>query len=216
MSQGKRIPRRSAERLWAKIHEALAPGCERLEVAGSLRRRALSIGDIEAVAIPAITAGLFHGQPGESCLLQILGELVRDRRLHFIRGGERQRVYAIPATGTQLDLYIVAPETWGYHFAVRTGPAEFSKALVTERSRGGRLRDGLICREGRVWHADQVTVGMIDGRDYTGPFFLPHAGAEPLDTPEERDFLELAGGWLPPEARRVDAPIRDELEAPCK
>jgi DNA polymerase/3'-5' exonuclease PolX len=82
--------------------------------------------------------------------------------------------------GLKLDLFCTSWECWGAIFAIRTGPAEFSKRLVTTASRGGLLRDGLRVSEGRV---------------------LTEAG-EPLETPSETEFLALCGGWIEPKDRQ--------------
>lgn len=185
-----------ASRLTARIVETIADCCERIEVAGSVRRRAAIVGDIEVVAIPARLGGIFPGQGGASLLDVRLENLVVEGRLKLGRAqGEKYRQYAIPASpGLMLDLFIVTPQTWGVQLAIRTGPADFSRSLVTERQRGGRLDDGLVVGRGRVWRCDEVVRGMFDGANHRGPIFEPLPGAVPLDTPEERDFLAMAGG----------------------
>lgn len=204
-----------AIRLAEKVAMALAPGCDRIQVAGSIRRREPTVGDIEVVAIPRVNAGLFSGGVH---LDGVLDELTRSERLlPGSANGEKFKQFGIPSVdGLMLDLFLVSADTWGVQLAIRTGPREFSTALVTERSRGGLLRDGLIVREGRVWNRDEVTVGFVDyrgagGRREGAPFFNLDPGAEPYDTPEERDFMELAGGWVEPDQRR-GAPGRQALK----
>ena len=48
-----------------------------------------------------------------------------------------------------LDLFVATRETWGYILALRTGPAEFSKRLVTLKSAGGCCPSHLKFRETR-------------------------------------------------------------------
>jgi len=192
-----------ADRLAAKLIEELGPACRYIEVAGSIRRRRPSVGDVELVAIPQmVTDGLFDGpgSPQRSLLQDQCDELVAAGRMHRVQGGERNQRYMIGRGDrlAQLDLWIVTPETWGVLFAIRTGSQDFARSLVTEHCRGGRLQDGLVVREGRVWRSDQIMQGMIDATDYQGPFFKPLPGVEPLPTPTERDFLDLAGGWVEP------------------
>jgi hypothetical protein len=201
------LPLPKAQGLSERIVAALRPASARIEVAGSIRRHRPEVGDIEAVVIPRRGGGLFADEDGPSLLDGLLHDLVQAGRLRMGRlNGDRFKQFEIPACpGLTLDLFIVTPATWGVQLAIRTGAAEFSKALVTERSRGGLLQDGLIVRSGRVWRRDQVVVGMIDWsgslKRESGPFFQPLPGAVPLDTPEEQDFLGLCGGWVDPQAR---------------
>lgn len=206
------LPLRSALSLADKVAAAIEPGCERLAIAGSVRRGAAVVGDIEFVCIPRRGDGLFPGQPGPSQLDGILQELVTTGKLTPVKGGERMKQYTFGAMPElHLELWLVTPATWGVQLAIRTGPADFSRALVTERIRGGRLRDGHAVHDGRVWPPGSFMQGMVDGRDYSGPFFQPLGS--PLETPEEQDFLELAGGWLEPARRRAESPVMDAREA---
>ena len=52
MSEGPRIPRARALMLAQGLIETLRPHCERIEIAGSLRRGKPDVGDIELVCIP--------------------------------------------------------------------------------------------------------------------------------------------------------------------
>ena len=169
-----RIAITKVEPIARMLVEAMAPGCERIEIAGSIRRQQDLVGDIEIVAIPKMRLDLF-GQPDglllDDCLYDLMwmGPLGKPKK-----NGKKYKQFEIAGwDGLHLDLFLVTPETWGVQLAIRTGPRSFSKAIVTPCKYAGLLRDGLAVRRGRVWDK---------GR--------------PLDTPEERDFLELAGGWV--------------------
>lgn len=176
-----------ATELASELIEHLRPGCERIEAAGSLRRLSPWVGDLELVAIPRRRAGLFGAGQGDSLLDDALRQLTR---LGFLIPGRsngpryKQYLLADRAPSFQLDLFIVTAATWGVQLALRTGPADFSRAIVTTRSYGGLLRDGHYVCEGRVRRSGHgIEEDLL------------------LDTPEEADFLALAGGWLPPEQR---------------
>ncbi len=204
-----KLPIGLARRLATKIVAELSGTCRRIEIAGSIRRDAVTVGDIELVAIPIVDS-LFPGCPGQSRLTERLDQLVSQGRLTPMKRGERFQQFGVMAMqGLQLDIFIVTPETWGVQLALRTGPAEFSQALVTERCRGGRLPDGYTVHDGRVWPPGSYMCGMIDAATYRGPFFEPLG--EPLDTPEERDFLHIAGGWFEPCERSVDMPFKETI-----
>jgi DNA polymerase/3'-5' exonuclease PolX len=171
---------KQAQTLTAKIIDALAPGCQRIEPAGSVRRCRPEVGDLEIVCIPRPTLDLF-GNPTGSLLDLILADLVIAKRL--IRGdknGDKYKNFYIPAfTGLKLDLFITTPECWGVNFTIRTGSAEFSHKLVTPKWQGGFLPGDLRVAGARVWRGDEV-----------------------VPTNEELDLFELLElDWIEPKDR---------------
>lgn len=165
-----------AKVLAERIAATLRPGCERVEIAGSIRRLKADVGDIEIVAIPK-RAGFFE----ESALDPILQSIVDDGRFARIKNGDKYKQFLLPKSGCKLDLFLCEPETWGVIFTLRTGPADFSQRLVTQRCKGGLLPSDLRVQDGRVRRRMDV-----------------------LDTPEEADFFRVAEvGWMEPEDRHA-------------
>lgn len=82
MSSGERMPLAEAQALAESLRDLLSASCVRLEIAGSVRRRRETIGDLELVAVPKMRpgpqAGLFGGGREESVLWAKLDELVAD------------------------------------------------------------------------------------------------------------------------------------------
>lgn len=185
MSQSDRkLPLADAVKVACRIIDMIAPACDRIEVAGSVRRRKPEVGDIEIVAIAARDHDLF-GEPRGSRLDPVLDRLAREGVLSPIRGGERYKQFVVPDAGCKLDLFLCDPATWGVIFTLRTGSAGFSHQLVTQRDRRTSSgRPGLLpvdCRvqDGRVWRGEQA-----------------------LETPEEADVFRVAGlDWIEPEER---------------
>lgn len=177
--EGVRLPLQTAYRVAMQVVEALKPGCDRIQIAGSIRRKRPTIGDIEIVAIGAETLDLF-GHPCGSLLNNVIDDLVRQGRLLPGRcDGPRYKQFGLHNCGLGLDLFLAHPANWGLILALRTGPAAFSQRLVTAESRGGLLREGLRVADGMVWNAESRAVPV----------------------PEEQDFFELAGGWVEPSRR---------------
>jgi hypothetical protein len=197
-----RIPLAEAEALAAEVVELLHPACERIEVAGSIRRRVLAPGDIEIVCIPRIERvwstnevdlfGHYAGDP-KGRELNRLDELCRDLLLDGTFHGrldKRERAAIGPKykrlvfKGFALDLFACLPPTqWGVLFAIRTGPAAFAHAFVTPRGQKTRTlyaggahvsRPGLLPIGMRVGEGNQLWGG--DGRL--------------IATPEETDFFK--------------------------
>lgn len=153
-----KLPYPKAHALAQAIVADLKPGCVRAEIAGSVRRKKPEVGDVEVICIPAYQGDLFGGR-GQSLLDPILSSLVeRGLFLPPEKSGDRYKQYVIAAHACNLDLFLVEPETWGVLYAIRSGPAEFSKRLVTERSKGGFLPDGYSVAHGRLWDADGCAV----------------------------------------------------------
>lgn len=197
-----------AQALATRLLGALGDACERIEVAGSVRRRKAEVKDIELVAIPRwrdepqydVTPSLFTGlaeppvhrvnllaeavrQFDESDAIRIIkpGAAADDLgRWHIDDGGRYWRLY-VPARRVKLDLFLASPETWGPVFLYRTGSAEFSAAMLArwkQVSGGGYSRDGQLYRP---------------------------AHREPERLLEERDvFAACEVAYVPPE-ERLDA-----------
>lgn len=186
MSSGPKKPLAEAALVATAIVETLRPACERIEIAGSIRRRKPEVSDIELVCVPRLVDGpsvdLFAAPPKESLLDIFLLDLERSGRLvqhpTSRADGERYKKRWAPRAGMQVDLFIVppgGPAEWGVIFAIRTGPADYSARAVTAlHDHGLRSVDGRILR-----------------------------GNEVMPCPEEADFFRLAGlPLLPPEERR--------------
>lgn len=176
----RRIPVDGAKKLAAAVVAALAPACERIEVAGSIRRERSSIGDVEIVAVPRMVEGprvdMFAPPPLVSALDQVLGELAAAGKItqHPVRpaNGERYKRLWLARTGVQLDLFLVLPPAeWVPIFAIRTGPADYSRAAVTAlRERGLRCEDGRILRGNEVVPCpDEETFFALAGMPMLAP-----------------------------------------------
>lgn len=173
------------------VASLLTPGCSRIEVAGSVRRRNVDCKDLELVAIPGFAGDLFGGR-GEDLLNQAVFGAVRSGSMAYrnprASGSEPSKAYDLDdrryyplwllgaGEPWAVDLFVVRPPAqWGAIFAIRTGPADYAKRLVT-----GCQIQGLRCVEGH----------LVDGN-----------GAD-FDTPEERDFIEACGFvYVPAEHR---------------
>jgi DNA polymerase/3'-5' exonuclease PolX len=156
----------------------LQPACERIEIAGSIRRKKTEIGDIEIVCIPlySFSPDLF-GDPVQEYALT--DDVIKAQDWKTVKNGKKYKQFVLEG-GAQLDLFLVTPETWGLQLLIRTGPADFSHRLVTGRRHGGCLPAGWKVKDGRL-------------HGYNGA----------LETTEERDvFAALGMDWIAPEDRQ--------------
>jgi DNA polymerase/3'-5' exonuclease PolX len=122
-----------------RIKAELAPHCERIEIAGSIRRKKPEVKDIEIVAIPKpYDIGLF-----ESGIATVVKQWKKVK-------GELPCKYTqrILPEGIMLDLFFAERENWGNIFATRTGSANYSHLVLAVewvsqgyKSEGGYLYD---------------------------------------------------------------------------
>lgn len=186
---------------WAQaIISALEAGCERIQVAGSVRRGKAKVGDIEIVAQPRMSKSGLFGTERQSDLDPLLEQLVQAGKLARTKDGPRFKQFRILTTRRRimLDLFLADADNWGLILAIRTGPSDYSRLIVTQRCRQGYLDDMHRVDKGYVWRlllpgsepAKRTTI--IDGQTYA---LVP--------VPEETDYFNLLqGGYVPPEKRR--------------
>ena len=192
--------------MWATVYalagqlaDQLRPACARIEIAGSLRRQSENPRDIELVAIshPEDTSEVVRDMfgdvvatiqttPLEDAVFELTDwELDRVIRRNGPRYKRLRSTQSRNYVGDYVacDLFIVRPPaTWGVIYTIRTGPADFSQALVTRALQMGLKVDG-----GQLWKLHR------DGR------------REALLTPEESDFFAILGlPWLEPQARTIE------------
>lgn len=143
----------------------LAPYCERIEIAGGIRRKKAEPHDIELVAIAKTEpiCDMFGHEIGERDLLEeCLADLVASERLRIgPKQGPRFKQFQVLQSGIMLDLFVVRyPAQWGVLFAIRTGPAHYSHWLVTQRAKGGPLPDDAYVRNAAVWCGGDISVPL--------------------------------------------------------
>lgn len=129
----------SPDRRWAyevalpaaqRWQEAFRPGCRRVEIAGSLRRHAVDVGDIEIVLQP--------GPNFDAVLAEIEASPMCSQHPQAKNMGMYSKKYIDAETGLQVDVFIVRPpHSWPVVLLRATGPYQFNIWLATERARGG-------------------------------------------------------------------------------
>lgn len=166
----------NAQHLATAFCRAIQDVTERVEVAGSIRRCSKYVGDIEIVTIPKFKQDLF-GQAGENLLeIRLQAFLDEGRFTDRTKNGPKYKQFTINGCRVQLDLFITTPACWPVIMAVRTGPADFTKQMVTQRHKGGLLQNGYHVSQGRLYHQNQ-----------------------PVDLRDEKHLFEyVEGGWVPP------------------
>ena len=141
MTLKQRWPLALAEITGQSLIKLLEPSCERIELAGSIRRGRPGVGDIELLCVPRLQAvrDLF-GNPiaTESELDQRCKVLMADGFLAYrpnIRGavtfGPSNKLMVHRATGIPVDIFSATTEDWGMAMVVRTGPKDFNVRMMS-------------------------------------------------------------------------------------
>jgi DNA polymerase/3'-5' exonuclease PolX len=171
-----------AEMLACAIMGKLRMHCDRIAIAGSIRRRKPEVGDIEIVCIPRLVAHF-----------DLLGEQTASRDTKWaqavralgdvIKGDPDTGKYVQVELqdeqhgGIAIDIFTANLSNWGLIYAIRTGSARYSHEVLA-----------------RGWVA--AGYHSVDG-------FLVRNGVE-YPTPEEENVFKLAGvPWCEPQLREV-------------
>jgi DNA polymerase (family 10) len=188
--EGKRILYAEAARIAAQVsaHLRKCPAIRELEVAGSLRRRRETVGDLDIVAAAADSAAVmehFIAFPG---INQVTGS------------GETKTSVALKG-GLQVDLRVVPPKSFGAALAYFTG----SKAHNVHLRRIAQAR-GLLLNEYGLFRDGSVIAGRTEKEIYRTlglPWVVP-------ELREDRGEIEAAAsGKLPHLIERGD--LRGDL-----
>ncbi len=181
-----------AIRYATEIIELLSPFCNRIEIAGGIRRRKQIPHDIEIVCIPRVTKTTVQvGLVGEQqfvdenrldrCIKDCLGSGIFESG-DLDKAGKKApsgpRYYRLKYNGQKVDIFTVLPPAhWGVIFLIRTGNSDFSHWFVQAGWKDGkRVIDGQIVQNGKA-----------------------------LSTPEEEDAFEAMGlPWVDPIERNLE------------
>ena len=140
----KKYPLNEAKYIAHEIVMQLEPFCERIEIAGSIRREKDFVKDIEVVAIPKpYQTGLF-----EDGIASVVNQWTKVKG--EMEYGKTKYTQRILPTGIKLDLFFATEKNWGLIYAIRTGSAEYShKVLATKWvQKGYKSVDGMLTLNG--------------------------------------------------------------------
>lgn len=113
--------------VWEELRQRLSPHATRLAYAGSLRRRKISVGDIEILFVPTIGANLldlFAASNIDAELEAMLAEGIIKKRPN-IKGSEAwgpmNKLGIHVATGLPVDFFTTTEASWYGYLVCRTG-----------------------------------------------------------------------------------------------
>jgi len=130
-----------AKAIAEELKGLLAPACERIEIAGSTRRRKPDVGDIELLCIPK-----FDGLVDllDLRLKWLIGTYMleyRPNKKGSIVYGPKNKLLRHVDSGIGIDIFSTTAECWPVALVVRTGPKESNIAIaMAAQKRGWRLK----------------------------------------------------------------------------
>ncbi len=130
-----------AKEIAEKIKGLLAPACNRIVIAGSIRRQKSEVGDIELLVIPKYIDGVDQ-------LDSEIGSLMFKRILSFRlnkRGsktyGPKNKLLVHVPSGFGVDIFSTDEQCWPVSLVVRTGGKETNQEIATRAlERGMKFR----------------------------------------------------------------------------
>ncbi len=154
----------TAYKIACETLEQLRPYCNRIEIAGSIRRKKkTNIKDVEIVCIPKpYDVGLFS-----TGIATVVNQWKKVRGELPCRYTQR-----ILPCGAKLDLFITEQERWGMTFALRTGSADYSYKVLGSGwvARGYKSVDGWLTYKGKkIVIREEIDLFNKLGMDYVNP-----------------------------------------------
>ena len=127
-----------------KYLSELRPHCDRIEIAGSIRRKKPQVKDIELVAIP---------KPYQAAGLFVDGIATVVNQWQKIKG-ELPCKYTqrILPEGIALDLFFPVHSNFGLIYLLRTGSKDFNQNTILTRLKG----NGYKMEGGNLWYAGRI------------------------------------------------------------
>lgn len=182
MSDNPKMTYGFAKKVADRFVSYLAPYCKKVEIAGSLRRKCMLVGDIECVCLPKDEFSMGQAFP-------------EGYKGMVMNGGRYKKFrYSNDNLIIQIDLFIVVNEAdWGRILAIRTGSSAYSHGLAMQWNRKGwaGTEDGLR-RKTECIHKSTWKIKP----EYKASPTLP-----PSFNTEEEFFAFIGVAWIPPEER---------------
>ncbi len=158
-----------AAQLAGELIEFLKPYCERIELAGSTRRKKAIVHDIEIIALPG-NLNTLKNKLG----MHLLKMSSSRSKNPFIKAGDKYIQFKYK--GEQVDMFIADEDNWGLIYLIRTGSAAFSTHMLAswkKASGGGYSENGYLhTKEGRrVVTKEEIDVFNLCRMDFLEPEF---------------------------------------------
>lgn len=171
-----------AQKIAEEVKRHISSAMDRVEIAGSIRRRKPVVGDVELVGISSSRERLIR-------LLGDVGMLIKPGVPGVIPWSPKPTARYIRVRlkeGMNLDLFLATPENWGGLFLMRTGSGA---------DENGNSYNGFTPGVFKRWK-------QMSGGGRMSDVMPTMPTGEQLWVPEEQDFFDLLEmNFVPPEER---------------
>lgn len=127
---------------------ALTPSCKQIIIAGSLRRKKPSVGDVEILYVPRFEARPDPADMFASVQVNLVDEDIANlektgilERRKNVKGSEifgpKNKLMRHRQSGIPVDLFSATSETWFNLLVCRTGPADSNTRICMEAQKRG-------------------------------------------------------------------------------
>ncbi len=198
------IEREAALRVASEVATRLRPACEKVALAGSLRRGKDQVHDIEIVIQPHFDTNLLGERLvsyGE--LDAVIKGLVEDGTLSLdtqvLRNGRKLKRFIANALDAPFEFYIASARNFGAIHTIRTGDKDFSRALVTSVEIGGFMPATCAQIKGSLWQFPSAMYAQAarSAAETSNGTVIP--------CPTEKEYFAALGlPWIAPEDRHQE------------
>lgn len=161
-----------------RLRDWMAPHCERIEIAGSVRRERPNCNDVDIVAIPRfdLEKDLYGAETGRRNLLwEFQADYVKHQggSVRWLAGGDvAGKMASIQLRKVQLDVWFATTMNFGSQWLCRTGSKEHN-VWICERAieRGGKwsYNEGLRLADGSVIGGSEASIYEALGLSFIEP-----------------------------------------------
>ena len=126
-----------AQAIAEKIKAVLESSCERIVIAGSIRRQKPDVGDIELLCIPKYVAGVDQLDAKIQTMIHFYMLGYRLNKLGSKVYGPKNKLLVHLPSGIGLDIFSTDAQCWWVALVIRTGPKESNVAIAMAAQRKG-------------------------------------------------------------------------------
>lgn len=167
------VPLHQALEIAKAAAKHLSPYCERIAIAGSVRRKKGTVNDIELVVIPRgkelwdfLDGRLLAGKIAKA-------EYGKKNGKVMYRWGEKYRGFVW--AGMKLEVFAADADNWGYQYLLRTGPWDANTVIMTAVQ---KRKAPFSFKDGRVWSADGKEIPVPEEKDVFKLLGMEYVAAE--------------------------------------